>query len=104
MLLEIVPDVLFFLAVKRYDILGIGGLIFKDLALKEFHNLIERWRRDAWTNALQTTQANKKVNYEQVVTKTEQIAEQLIIHFTDAYRLRNVPQIFEDMKTLSVRL
>lgn len=100
---EVAPDVLKFLAFEK-DLVGVGGLIFKDLIRAQLENTILKWRADAWKNARQTNQQNYKSNLLQVAAGTEKIGENLIKDFSSIYSFRNIPNAIRDVNALNVSL
>jgi hypothetical protein len=100
---EVAPDVIKFLAMEK-DLVGIGGLVFKDLIHSQFENTILKWRSDAWINSRRTTKANYPSNYESISENTEKIAVKLIQDFKNIYSFKNIPSVIREVNALSVNL
>jgi hypothetical protein len=103
-LLEVMPKVMWFLAIKRRDFIGMGGIVMPSFMKYEFCLIIEKWRRDVWHNALATNEKNKKGYYAQISKETEEIGIALTKRFTDLYRLRGMITILSAINNLSVTL
>jgi hypothetical protein len=100
---EVAPDVIKFLAMEK-DLVGIGGLVFKDLIHAQFENTILKWRSDAWINSRRTTKANYASHYESISENTEKIAVKLTQDFASIYSFKNIPGAIREVNSLSVNL
>ncbi len=100
---EVAPDVIKFLALEK-DLVGIGGMVFKDLIHAQFENTILKWRSDAWINARNTNKANSEKRYKEITENTEGIAKKLIEDFSSIYGFKNIPNAIREVNSLSVNL
>jgi len=101
---EVTPSVMRYLAFAKHDILGLTGLIWKDFALTEFHNIVERWRSEAWAHAQLTSKDNKQVMQTNVIEQTEEMGKLLLIHLTGIHRLHTIPEVVSTLHTLSLQI
>lgn len=81
-LLEVIPDVMKIL-IKKHDLLGFGSIIFKDFIVNEFHQVIEKWRSEAWANHL------IKGDSSEIINKTEDLGIYLKKIVTEIYQYKN---------------
>lgn len=101
-LLAKIPEVLTFLAFKRQDLFGAGGLVFKQFIAGEFNRVIVKWRQAAWNNAVKIQ--IQKLPYEGVLSQTEQIAERLIEIFNQRYNVTKSRANLAVVRTLQVTI
>lgn len=100
---EVAPEVIKLLALEK-DLVGIGGMVFKDLIHAQFENTILKWRSDVWMNARKTSEANCKEKYREVSKDTEKIAARLVEDFSSIYSFKNIPNAIREVNSLSVNL
>ncbi len=93
-LLEIIPDVMKIL-IKKHDLLGFGSIIFKDFIVNEFHQVIEKWRSEAWANHL------IKNNSLEIINKTENLGDSLTKIVTEIYQHKN-PLLINKINSSSI--
>jgi hypothetical protein len=99
---ELIPDVMQYLVVTERDLLGVSGLVLKDFITAEFHNVIERWRLEAWVNAQLTTARNSQRMRRKMIRNTEELGKRLITDFTNISHFHNPYIALKDVNSLSV--
>jgi hypothetical protein len=50
-LLAVIPKVTQYMVFSEHDLFSASGLVFKDFFRSEFHNVVEKWRSEAWAQA-----------------------------------------------------
>lgn len=98
---EVFPDVIHFMVFSEHDIFSIGGLVVKKFFLSQFHNVIEKWRSEAWVNARYSKSRYEK-SYERITEITEQIGLKLIRDFENLAVLPSVPELLDRLNGPSV--
>lgn len=73
---EVIPDIMKYLAFEKHDIIAASGIILKRFINDEFHQVIVKWREDAWKNA-QKVKKDKKL-LTKINAQTEDIARKII--------------------------
>lgn len=92
---EEIPDVMKFLVKVDHDMYGLGALVFRDFALREFRNVIVHWRETVWKNSQKIDQRKYFQIKRGVLTQTEDIGREIIRIF------ENLPDISQTSKLLS---
>lgn len=102
-LLEIIPEIMSYLAFEEHDIWGIGGLIFSDFAKYEFSKTIVSWRTKVWENSIKIKERNLQDTYlADVRNQTEMISEAIIDIFNSINHMKNIPQKFKELNSLYI--
>lgn len=84
-LLEVMPQLMRYLLIQEYEVLGLAGMILRKFFVDEFVHIIVRWRKQAWQHALQMKSG--KLQQVQLNSATENLSQQLALWWEQDYKL-----------------
>lgn len=102
-LLEVIPEVMSFLAFTEKDIWGMGAIVLSSFAQLEFRNVVVKWRNNAWNNfaVLKDNNSIKKVSH--LHHETERAASELI-DIMHVHKIINLPNFIKRLEMIDVLL
>lgn len=102
-LLEVIPDVMGFLAFAEKDIWGMGAVVLSSFAQLEFRNVVVKWRNNAWNNFSVLKDNNTVGKVLHLHQETERAASGLI-DIMHVHKAINLPNFVKRLEMIDVML
>jgi len=102
-LLEVIPDIMKFLAFAEKDIWGMGAVVLSSFVQSEFRASVVKWRNNAWDNFLILKAHSSSGQVLHLHQKTEQAAIELI-DIMHVYKAVYLPSFVDRLELVNVSL
>lgn len=98
---DTIPQLIQYLVWEEHDLFGFGGLFFQNFFKYEFHQIIIKWRNNAWDNAevLRKDPSRRKELHQ----KTEKLGKELIELFSVSHYAKPMDFLIH-LNSLELRL
>ncbi len=104
LLRDVIPDILYFLAVNYRDIFSIGGIFMSSFIEHEFEDTICKWRSVAWDNIQGANILNIRSIMKELNFDTEAMGQELISIFENIMHFDHISTELSHLNKLKVTL
>ncbi|MFB6246438.1 MAG: DUF5995 family protein [Candidatus Pacearchaeota archaeon] len=99
-----ISEIMWYLATRKFDLMGLAGVFFREFFVNEFTKIVVKWRDDAWKNSNKLNSKNFDKKVKEIYEKTEKAAKEMIEIFEELYSLRHLKQIIPRLEKVRVRV